>query len=236
MKKIFPFAFLLLCLNCFSQQKKSALKINLSGIVIRNLSVQYEIAVAPKTSVALAVRNIPYGKLPFSSAISNLVDNNFVDFDKTKVGMFGIIPEVRFYLGKKNALQGFYLGIFGNYSNYNNLVPIAYNNKTGLFNGKVKTYTGGLQLGAQFKLSESFFIDWWILGPNYGSGSGDLVFAGSLTAAEQTVLRDNLEQLKKDVPFNFIKAYNVDANGAYINVKGPWAGLRGLGINVAYHF
>ena len=236
MKKIFLLVLVLFCMHGFSQQKKNALKINLSGTVIRNLSLQYERAVGSKTSVLLAVRNIPYGKLPFSSAISNLVDNNFVDFDKTKVGMFGIIPELRFYLGKKNALRGFYLGIFGNYSNYNNLVPIAYNNKTGLFNGKVKTYTGGLQLGAQFKLSNSFFIDWWIFGPNYGSGSGDLVFAGSLTTAEQTVLRDNLEQLKRDVPFNFIKAFNVDSNGAYINVKGPWAGLRGLGINVAYHF
>lgn len=190
MKKIFSFAFLFFSLICFSQQKKHAVKINLSAAVIRNLSLQYEIAVAPKTSVALAVRNIPYGKLPFSTTISNIVDNNFVDFDKTKVGMFGIVPEVRFYLGKKNALQGFYLGVFGNYTNYNNQVPIAYNNKTGLFNGKVKTYTGGLQLGAQFKISNSFYIDWWILGPNYGSGSGDLVFAASLTMAEQTVLRE----------------------------------------------
>jgi hypothetical protein len=220
----------------FAQEGDNEIKVNVPALIIRNISIQYERKIGAKTSVAIALRDIPYGKLPLQSTISNYVNNPFVEFDKLKAGSFGVTPEVRFYLGKKGAMRGFYLGPFINYSNYKTDLPIQYNNSTGIFNGEVKTITGGLQVGAQFKLSSHFYLDWWIVGPNYGGAKGDLIFTGALTSAEQSVLRDELKQLQSDVPFHFIKSYSVTGSGASINAKGPWAGLRGLGLNLAYRF
>lgn len=229
--------FTLICCYAYSQINSNAIKFNVSGLIVRNLSVQYERQMSNKTSLAVAVRNVPYGKLPFPNTISSLVgDNPYIDFNKMKISSFGILPEARFYLGKKKTLLGFYLGVFANYTNYNTQLPVVYNNKTGLFNGKINTYTGGVQVGWQFKIVKDFFIDLWIVGPNYGASSGSLDFIGSLTPSEQSTLRTELEQIKNDVPYHFIKAIYVNDNGAYINAKGPWAGLRGLGINLSYHF
>ena len=51
-------------------------------------------------------------------------------------------------------------------------------------------------------------------------------------AALQQLLREELDKL--DVPFTKF-TYLVDANGAAVNFKGPWAGLRS-GICLGLHF
>lgn len=229
------FVLLLSCYTCYPQLNNNAIKINLSGLVVRNISVQYERKVSHKISLALGFRDLPFGTLPFSKAISNLVDNPNVQFNRMNIGSIAVTPELRFYPGKK-PMKGFYVGPFISFANYKTDLPIEYNTKTGFFKGSVKTITGGLQVGSQFRLTKNFFLDWWILGPNFGGSSGALTFTGALSANEQIILAAELEQIKKDVPFNFIETYNVDNNGAMINIKGPWAGLRGLGINLVYQF
>lgn len=237
MKKFFLLVVCSLCLffNSYSQTNENAFKINLSGLAVRNISVQYERQIGERTAIAIALRDVPYGKLPFKSSVAKIVNNPFVQFDKVNVGSFAITPEFRFYFGKQGGLRGFYIGPFVSYSTYKTELPIAYNNKTGLFSGNIKTVTGGLQIGSQFKLTDHLFIDWWIAGPNYGAASGDLVFTGALSPGEQDFLKFELKNLQSDVPLHFIKSYSVDNNGAVIK-PGPWAGLRGLGINLAYHF
>lgn len=217
---------------------KNTVKVNLSALLLRNYSVQYERQVGKKGSANLNVQVMPFGKLPFVSTIRSQVDISEIDFDKFQVGSFGIVPEYRFYLGKQ-ALKGFYLGLFGAYHEYKMNVPITYTvttKKTGVFDGKVQTTTGGLQLGAQFRLSKKLSFDWWIIGPNAGSGSGDLVYTGSLDPAEQQALRDQLEKIKNDAPFGAIKSYNVTSSGATIRAEGPVFGLRGLGFNLGLRF
>ena len=91
-------------------------------------------------------------------------------------------------------------------------------------------------MGLQWKLTKKLYLDWWIIGPNYGGSSGKLIFNGNLSQVEQSVLQDELEKLKQQVPFNFIQSYTVGDAGAIINISGPWAGLRGLGFNLAYQF
>ncbi|MDQ6756290.1 MAG: DUF3575 domain-containing protein [Bacteroidota bacterium] len=238
MKKYIVFFIFLSCLifNGYSQLPKNAFKVNLSGLVIRNISIQYERQVSPKTSLALAFRDVPYGKLPFEQTIADNANDPFVQFDKINVGSFGFTPEFRFYLGKKSGMRGFYLGPFVSYNNYKTDLPINYNNKTGIFNGNLKTITGGLQIGSQFRLSNHFFIDWWIIGPNYGGASGNLNFTGTLDPNEQSILKTELDKLQADAPFHFIQSSSVNSSGAVIIAKGPWGGLRGLGINLSYHF
>lgn len=220
-------------------EKKNVVKLNLSALAFRNISLQFERQIGKRTSIAAQVRTIPYGKLPFQSVFENIEDNGDVQFDQFKFGSFGIVPEFRFYLGKKGALHGFYIGPFLNYSNYKMDLPVNYTSgtteKTGVFNGKLDAITGGIQFGSQFSLGKNIVLDWWIFGPNYGSADGTLNFIGSLTPQEQDDLRRELEDVKNEAPLEAIQSYNVTANGASVVVKGPWGGLRG-GLLLGFRF
>lgn len=219
------------------RQKNNIVKLNLSALVFKNISVQYERKVAKSISVAANVHYIPFGKLPFLSSIQKAIDDPNVPVDQFKLGGFGFTPEIRFYVGRKGALRGFYIAPFANYTKYKTGLPINYSAKTGIFTGNITSLTGGLLLGAQFKLGKSLYLDWWIIGPNYGSAKGGLNLTTTLSAMEQTELRNEIEALKADAPFDkLIESYTVSSTGAFINAKGPWAGLRGLGINLGIRF
>ena len=220
--------------------KNNIIKLNLSALIVKNISIQYERRVGHKTSVALGIHTLPFGDVPFQSTLENIVDDPSANIKELKLGSFGITPEFRFYPGKKGVFRGLYFGPFFSYNSYKTDLPINYdyNNetRTGIFKGTVSTYTAGIQIGAQWKLGNSIYLDWWILGPNYGGASGDVVFSSTLDYYEQGALSIQLQELKDDVPLHVIKSYSVDNNGAIINFKGPWAGIRGLGINLGYRF
>ncbi|HEY8690207.1 MAG TPA: DUF3575 domain-containing protein [Chitinophagaceae bacterium] len=223
-------------------EKKNILKINLPALAFKNISVQYERQVGKKSSVSINVHTIPFGQLPFQSAFKNLASNSGVQYDQFKLGSFGVVPEFRFYLGKKGNMHGFYIGPFLSISNYKMSLPISYTSgtstKTGFFNGNLNAITGGIQFGAQFSLGKNVVLDWWLFGPNYGSASGTLNFAATspLSQSDQDDLKTKLEQVKNDVPLNTIKSYTVNANGASVVAKGPWGGLRGLGFSLGFRF
>jgi hypothetical protein len=214
----------------------NVVKLNLSALLTRNFSVQYERKVSPKVAVALGIHFLPFGKLPYQNIVSDIADVNNIDFTRANIGSFGIVPEVRFYPGNKGALRGFYFGPFISYSRYKTDLPINYSNKTGVFNGDISTITGGLQIGFQNKLSKKVYLDIWIIGPNYGGSSGNLIFEGKLDEVEQSALQFSIQDVKDNFPIKFIKSYNVNENGGDIKVKGPWAGLRGAGINLGFRF
>jgi hypothetical protein len=219
-------------------EKMNVLKLNVSALIFKNISVQYERKLSKRFSFAGNVHFIPFGKLPFSGLVKQAINDASVPVDKFKLGSFGFAPELRWYVGKKGVFNGFYLGLFGAYNNYSANLPINYSNdtKTGIFTGDVKTITGGLQIGAQWKLSKTVYLDWWIIGGNFGQGKGNLTFSGTLTPTEQADITDQIEQLKNDLPFNVIESYTVTGNGAVIYAKGPWAGLRGMGFNLGIRF
>ena len=255
MQKTIKIGFIFyLCLICFSvtaqkeefkenesiPAKANVIKINLPALAFKNISVQYERQVGKKTSVALNVHTIPFGQLPFQSAFKNIADNSGVQYDQFKLGSFGAVPEFRFYLSKKGALHGFYVGPFVSFSNYKMNLPISYasgtTTKTGIFDGKLNAVTGGLQFGAQFSLGKNVVLDWWILGPNYGSANGTLTLTTALTNQEKTDLQTKLDQLKADAPLKVIKSATASNTGAIIVAKGPWGGLRGLGFSLGFRF
>jgi hypothetical protein len=221
-------------------QKKNIVKINLPALAFKNISVQYERAIGKRTSLAANVRLIPTGKLPFQSTFEDITDNTDVRYDQFQLGSFGVVPEFRYYLGKRGALHGFYIGPFINYSNYKLSLPISYTSgtttKTGVFDGKLNAITGGLQFGAQFNLGKNLVLDWWIFGPNYGSANGTLNFTAALTNSEKADLQNELDRLKEDAPLNTIKSAVATNQGATIEAKGPWGGLRGLGFSLGIKF
>lgn len=244
MKTIKIVLFLLITsTSSFAQEEaagagRNIIKLNLLALPFKNISVQYERAIGRKFTAAATARFMPKGKLPFRSTISNYADDAELDrqLANTEVGNMAIMPEVRWYVGKKGAFRGFYLGAFANIGKFDADLNYEYDDagttKTIPLSGSVNTITGGLMLGAQWKLSKAIYLDWWILGPNYGSSNGDLSGKQSLSPSEQQSLRDELADL--DIPLTDF-TYKVDGNGAVIDFKGPWAGVRS-GICIGIRF
>ncbi len=221
---------------------KNLVKWNVAALALKNYSFQYERAVGKKISVAMGFRYSPTSKAPFLSTIEDLVDDDetwdmIKDF---KTGNFAITPEVRFYLGK-GVFRGFYVAPYVRYSSYSVEVPLNFSvtfagqTRSAVIplDGDVTAFSGGLLFGAQWKLSKLVYLDWWILGANYGSSSGNIVGKRNLNEMEQTVLREKLAGLE-DLPI-VSPDVTVDSEGVEVDFDGPLAGAR-AGLSVGFRF
>ena len=221
-------------------EKINILKINVPALFFGNLSLQYERGISKKHSFGLNIRYRPKLTMPFQDIVDKLIDQSTIRLDLFKMGNFGITPEYRVYFGKKLVPQGFYIGPFISFNHYNADIPVNYMNdtKTGVFKGGLTTFTAGFQLGAQWKLSRKVYLDWWIIGPNYGiSKGGDFAFATPLNETEQISMDFELFRIKEGTNPKIINSYKVTADGASFEVDGtPWAGIRAMGINIGYRF
>lgn len=223
-------------------ENKNLVKMNVGALLLKNYSFQYERLISKRISVAVGVRLSPKSNVPFSSKIETLIDDpeTWESIKNFKTGNFAITPEVRLYMGK-GVFNGFYVAPFARYAKYTAEVPVSYDGDNGSemipLDGDVTTLTGGLLLGAQWKLSKLVYLDWWILGPNYGSSSGTLTGTKNLSATEQAEIKETLDDLMEDLnDTNVIKASStVSSNGAKINFDGPWAGLR-AGLCIGFRF
>lgn len=253
MKKLLGnlFCIFLVCFNLNAQETetekvkekkslpKNILKVNLSALMFKNFSVQYERQTGPKTSFAINAHMMPYAGVPYPNYLRKKLTLPEVDFNKMNLGTMGIAPEFRFYLGEKNPLQGFYIGPFLSFIHYKMNLPVKYGTfleKTGIFDGKMDAASGGLQLGAQFRLGNSVTLDWWILGPNFGASFGELVFTGPLNAVEQKDIYDQIDQIRHDIALDIINSFEVRSTGASVRLKGPIGGIRCLGFNLGIRF
>ncbi len=258
MKKILlPVAFGLIISTAYSQtpelkeaEKKSdgknLIKFNITSPILKNYSFQYERAVAKKISVGLGYRFMPKSGLPLKSTLEKLIDDEETidQIRNFKTSNYAITPEVRFYFGK-GVYRGFYVAPYARIANFKAELPaFSYtfqsttNGQTTpkteniRLSGDLKTFTGGLMLGAQWKLSKLVYLDWWILGGQYGNENGGIKGSKTLSSEEQQALRDQLEEL--DIP-NVDTEVTVDGSGAKVDMAGPWAGLRG-GLNIGIRF
>lgn len=225
-------------------QKMNMIKFNLMGIALKNYSFQYERVMNKHISLALGVRFMPNGSLPMKDKIIELADITDPDaistFNQLKVSNTAITPEIRFYLSKKGYGRGFYIAPYYRYASFkSDELPFEYTNASNQTNtinmkGDIKTHSGGLMFGAQWFLGKSVTLDWWIVGAHYGSNKG--LFTGiatiPLSAAEQADLKQTIDDI--DLPFG-TKTSVVNANGATINLSGPWGGARaGLTLGIRF--
>ena len=224
-------------------ENKNLVKMNVAALLFKNYSFQYERAISRKISIAGGIRFAPKSGVPFKSKIEDAIDDEetWESIKDFKTGNFAITPEVRFYLGKQ-VFQGFYIAPFARYATYSAEVTFGYDVDNGAggttretipLSGDLATLTGGLLFGAQWKLSKLVHLDWWILGPNYGTSSGNIAGQKSLSQEEQNELLDALQELD-ELPLVKSK-YTVDSNGAKVDFDGPWGGLR-AGLSIGFRF
>ena len=236
LKQILFVSFLFVTLFSSAQQQpaRNIVKVNVPSLLVKNVSVQYELILSRKVSAAVGFRYMPTTGLPFKNAIADAVDG---DEDvrsvitKTEIGNFAATPEIRFYLGKGYG-RGFYLAPYYRYVRFNTgYFPVNY---TSSVNGTKQTLTitgdmsannGGLLLGAQWPLGKHFTLDWWIVGAHFGSGNGNLDGRTSapLSSTEQAQIKSNLEEI--DIPL-VNKTVSVSANQVAVAFNGAFGGLR----------
>jgi hypothetical protein len=209
---------------------KNIIKINLPAIALKSFSIQYERKIARKMTLAGTFRYMPTGKLPLINVINNYAEDPELErqLNNIVLGNRSFMPEWRFYVGKKGAFRGFYFAPFASIARYETSLLFEYDDQglteTIPLNGTINALSGGLMLGAQWKLSKALYLDWWIIGPSYGKSDGSLTGQKALSVSEQQAIRDELDGL--DIPFTEF-TYDVNNNGASVFFKGPWAGLRG---------
>lgn len=217
---------------------QNIIKINMMAFAARNVSLQYERAIGNKTTLAANVNFMTRGKLPFLSQFESIIDDDFTyQYAKTfKVSGFLFTPEVRFYLGQ-SAFRGFYIAPFVRYSTYKgdiNLEIEVEQGRTDSFpiSGRLNAFSGGFSLGAQWRLSEHFYLDWMIMGPHFGFSNGK--FSGSKDLSEYEIEEYKGELSNFDIPMLKVE-YVVNDKGATARFKGPWAGIR-TGFSLGYRF
>ncbi len=216
---------------------RNLVKINLIGFSING---QYERILSKRISIALSYRILPSGKFLFRGLIPTTDPQARESLNNLIVSNSAITPEVRFYLGKKGYGQGFYLAPFFRSAKYGGKgIGIDFtldNGQSATFNmeGNIKTNTYGLLLGAQWKLGKNFWLDWQILGPNYGSASGTI--NGKSNIALSANERTSLQNALNDITIPFVrKNISVSPDEAILSLQGPWAGLR-TGISLGFGF
>ncbi|WP_158799866.1 DUF3575 domain-containing protein [Pedobacter sp. L105] len=246
-KKLFAVA--IVALICFTQQikaqttvskdslsneGKNIIKMNLGALILKTYSFEYERALNSRISFAMDFRIMPKSNIPFKKQVENAVDDQETKqtISTFRTSNFAITPEVKFYLGEKGVFRGFYLAPFVSYAKYNGDGPFSYDvtqlhyTETLNFKGSLNTYTAGVMVGAQWKLTKLLYFDWWIAGPNYGTSKGSLVSDKNFIPIEEQYVRQQLAQFVSDLPL--VKATStVTSDKATIDIKGPWAGVRG---------
>ena len=248
-KRIFP--LLLCCLLLGSQYvlaqnvaKKNIVKINLTSLVFKNVSLQYERVLGKRSSIALGVSFAPKSDLPFAGTLKDQFGNNADAkraIETTELGNFSITPEYRIYLSKKGAPNGFYFAPFVRYNRMTLEQLYSFTASDGrvynpFITGTINNIGGGFLLGAQWSLGKSVTLDWWIAGPIYGSSNGD--FTGkenmsTMSAADKQDLENDIEDV--DIPLTKIEA-TVGNDRVDVKLSGPFVGLRAFGIALGFKF
>lgn len=216
--------------------RKNLIKINLPTLALRTYALEYERAIGKKTALSIGYRFMPKGAIPMQDRINSLIDDaeTSKQLNSFNIGNSAITPQVKFYFGN-DIFKGFYLAPFARFATYN---------ATGLFNfdvngteeempldGELKTITGGLELGVQFRLGKRIHLNFHA-GPQFGTSNGNFAGTKTLSADEQNELRNQLEDLS--IPFAKTEV-DVNSNGVKMKIDGPWAGFK-AGIMLGFRF
>jgi Protein of unknown function (DUF3575) len=250
--------FILVSNHTFSQEdRRKVLKVNLSAAALGTATFQYERVLGKSFSLALGAGYRPKSLFPYAKDLEKYVDFadgkiEYISFDnvrktESRIGMFHVTPEVRFYFGKKEAPIGMYLSVFGKYNDFHGDVPVFIDTDyKGLpvrlelpVDTKIKTTSVGLMVGRQFRLGNRFTFDCYIIGVHFGRVSVhgesnqnlegfDDDFRTRLRDKILTTFKINEEYLGLVVDNQGVKIDNVRQLN-YLN-------LRGFGFNLGYRF
>lgn len=222
-------------------------KVNLATLLWGTGSVNYERKISNRWTVGLTANYRPKSTAPFKSYLQDIfgdegkdyMDNAF-DIDQLEYGNWSISPEVKIYLGESGAFKGFYIAGFVKYEDiaidYDYTLVYSTQGQTIQsvlpLDGDLKAWTGGIYFGYQWQLGKKLYLDWQIIGGNFGGGSLDVSVYQALSQYEQ----DQIISFAKEIQDQLSDVeYEVNSQGARIWGNIPWAGLR-TGLSIGFVF
>lgn len=228
---------------------RTLLKADLAGLAMRNYSFSLERIIGKHFSLVAGLGNMPNGKLPYASLIADLAKDEEGFAEMVMIENRTISLEMRFYAGKGYG-RGFYISPYYRYgkSGFGGIQTDYTNDEEETYDisldGNLTTHSGGLMFGCQWLAGKrrNIVIDWTIFGVHAGMLDGNFYGKTSppLTAGEQQDVKDGIDQIFEEnfnkFPLSLYKhTSNVTANTVDVNLKGPWAFLRG-GLSVGIRF
>lgn len=234
--------------TAFGQQvpgkKKNLIKFNFSGLAVNNYTLQYERVLGVHSSLALTLSSSPNVALPFRSTLMNDFGNNSdakraietTLFNKTNVTL-----EYRFYTGHE-APRGFYIAPFLRYMNMKLSQDYTFTPSDEILhvahlNAQFDGFGAGMLFGYQWLLGSHWAIDWWIVGPFYGT-SITADFLGTCNMSDMSTqdkvnLVNNIQSVKLPL---YTTTAAVGQNTVEAKLTGPYYGVRVMGLCLAYRF
>jgi hypothetical protein len=255
MKKVLFVLALFFTLQVHAQKLiggNNIIKGNLTSFALKNYHISYERSLNRFMSVSASYRYMPKGSLPLQSIAKKYIDNPAINFDLFQMGNNALTFESRFYLGLQK-MSGFYIAPYARFANFDLAVPVAYTynpdaavgsvigsnpiTKIADINGTIKSTSYGAYIGVQKQLLTKLVLDIWLIGGHYGSSNGSLNFITPEDDKLPTPAINALQKVLDDTKVNpFEITSKVNQNGATADMKGPWAGFRGLGISLGLRF
>ncbi len=216
-------------------RSNNVFKFNLTGLLVKNYALQYERVLNKRISLALQYRFMPESGIPFKQTILKAMKDDDPDtrkiIDEFRMSNYAITPEVRFYLSRKGYGRGFYIAPFYRYASFtsndlNVFYTDEFNEEQSIkMSGKLTSNTVGLLLGVQSNLGKHIVLDISFFGPHYGAGKGN--FKGTSSQPLSQSAQDDLKQQLEDMEIPLTrKTVTVNANGAMLDLDGPWGGYR----------
>ena len=233
--------------NNLKTTSNNQIKVNLATLIWSTGSINYERKISNRWTIGLTANYKPKGATPFKSTLQDVFGDKHktyqdyaFDVDQLEYGNWSISPEIKIYLGKSGAFKGLYFAAFAKYENididYD--LPLSFNvNGHNIetilpLTGSLKPWSGGIYIGHQWQLGKKWYLDWQIIGGNFGGGTLEISANQSLNQEEQDRILSFAEQIQDELSD---VNYEVNNQGARIWGDIPWFGLR-TGISIGFVF
>jgi hypothetical protein len=226
---------------------QNLIKFNVTGVLIQNYMLQYERVINKKQSIAFTFDLAPNVPLPFKSTLLKDFGSNSDAsraIAETVYKKYIATLEYRFYFNG-NAPKGLYFAPFLRYmnmsqSNVYTFTPSDGQLHTADMHSNFNGFGVGFLIGDQFTLGPHFALDWWIIGPFYGTNInanfvGTDPKMGDMSAQDLANVENNIQNIK--LPLYKVTAVATPAtNTLEAKVSGPYYGVRAFGLAFAYRF
>lgn len=221
----------------------NAVKVNVLSIPLRGVNVMYETSFGERTTMTLGINSRSMSKTPFSSRIESYYTDGDISLSNPRMSHFSITPEFKYFVLSSSDFQGFYVGAFYQYAQYDAQLGMNYigggnagNPASFAFDGAVKTHSLGISFGHQWRLGNAFYIDWLIAGPLFGLNKGSAIGVNTngrlLDRAEQYEVKRKLNEFY--LPLVDVE-FTTSASTIDMKTSGYWTGVR-TALSLGYRF
>lgn len=219
-------------------------KFGLFNLLFRTVNVEYERVINDNQSVAIQAGVF----LPWNNpgGIVESAELEGIALQQVSMNGFNLTPQYRFYLSQKGAPAGFYIAPYLNLNTVSLRSDFVTTVSDGTQSEQVDATAtlrwlglgGGVQLGAQWIISDAFVIDWYFAGLTVRASriSADIDLETDLEVFTLEDFQDEIEQGFGDVPlFGDRVITNTEGNRVRISTGYPGLGFR-TGLSIGYAF